>query len=212
MHQDDPLVDRLVAGLHPVRPQRAATGWGLLAAAALVTGVAVLAVFGLRPGTAPLAEGRWFVLGELLLAVLGAACALAVIGMASPQRSGRPAAFWAVAAASLMPLAGVVVLAAGGADALAPANEQDHWRCALWGTLGSVLIAATLTLWLRRGAPASPARAGLYTGLASGALGSAIYGLSCPLEGFVHWSGWHFVPVLACALAGRFALPAFLRW
>ncbi|WP_394002492.1 DUF1109 domain-containing protein [Luteimonas sp. WGS1318] len=212
MDQDDALIARLSADLRPVRPQRPHAGWGLLALAVLGTAALVHLGFGLKPGIVLSPDGRWVLLAELVLAALGLACALAVVAMASPSRTARPAAFWLVAAASLLPVAGLVVLAVPGFGDGAVHSEQGHWECALWGSVSSLLTAAVLVGWLRRGAPASPARAGLYTGLASGALGSAIYGLSCPITGFEHWALWHFLPVLACGLVGRLALPRLLRW
>lgn len=212
MDRDDPLIDRLAADLSPVRPQRARSGWGLLGLAALATGVGVHVVFGLRPDTALQADGRWFLVGELVLATLGLACAAAVIGMASPQRTGRPAAFWVALAASLMPLVAIVLHATAGTHANALPDGRSHWECAALGTLAGTLVLATSILWLRRGAPAAPPRAGLYAGIAAGALGSAIYGLSCPVTGFHHWAVWHFVPVLVFALAGRTLVPRLLRW
>lgn len=210
--RDDPLVDRLVADLQPTRPQRARTAALWLLAAVAATAVLVHLVAGMDPGTALRPGGTWFLLGELLLAGLGVECAVAVVGMASPQRVGRPAAAWAVLLVGLMPLATLVVLLAGGADAAGHDAGLGHWQCAAWGTLSGVAVAAVLVAWLRRGAPASPARAGLYAGLAAGAIGSATYGLACPYTGLIHWGIWHFVPVAAGALAGRLLLPALLRW
>ena len=212
MNEDDTLIGRLAGDLRPIRPQRARTGWGLLALAMLATGIGVHALFGPWPGTVHAEGGAWSAVGGALLAVLGMACAHAVIGMASPRRVGRPAAFWVVIAASVMPLAAVVLLLVPGVGGQTLARVHGHWQCALLGTLSGALVAAALVYWLRRGAPASPARAGLYAGIATGALGSAIYGLACPVTGFGHWSTWHFVPVLVCALVGRFLLPRFLRW
>lgn len=211
MAEENPLIASLAAGLQPVRPQRARRGWAALGAAVIATALAVHLVFGLQPVTILRGAGRWFVLGELLLMALGVAAAFATIRMAWPERVGRPGAFWMVCAAALAPLSALALLLVPGAQA--PATDVDgHWQCAALGTLSAGLVAVVLVGWLRRGAPASPTRAGLYAGIASGALGSAVYGLSCPLGDFQHWALWHFVPVLACALAGRMLLPRWLRW
>ncbi|WP_202844188.1 NrsF family protein [Luteimonas saliphila] len=212
MDRENPLIARLAAGLQPVRPQQSRTGWMSLALAVLATGIIVHLLFGLQPVTILRSAGRWFVLGELLLAGLGLAAAFATIRMAWPERAGRPGAFWVVCLASLAPLSALALLAIPGAHPSAAAGVDGHWQCAAMGTASAALVAGVLVRWLRRGAPASPTRAGLYAGIASGALGSAVYGLSCPLGDFHHWTLWHFVPVLACALAGRVLLPRWLRW
>jgi hypothetical protein len=211
MERDNPLIDRLSADLRPMRPQRPGAGWVLLALGILATVLVVHAVFGLQPAAALGSAEGWPWFGELLLGVLGLACAWAVIRMASPQYPGRPAAWWVVAAA-VMPLAALLLAAVPGTAVHAPDGAWNHWGCALWGMLSGTLVATVLTYWLRRGAPVSPGRAGLYTGLAAGALGSAIFGLACPAHGFHHWATWHFVPVLACGALGRMLLPRFLRW
>jgi hypothetical protein len=211
MHHDDPLIDRLAADLRPVRTQRARAGWARVLLAALATALCVHLGFGLRPAQALQPEGRWFLLVEAVLATLGVASAFAAVRMADPQRTGRRGAAWLAAGSALLPAAALGALALG-AGGHASASGPGHWECAAWGTFSGLLVAIALVSWLRRGAPASPARAGLYAGIAAGALGSAIYGLSCPLTGFPHWALWHFVPVLVAGLAGYTLLPRFLRW
>ena len=211
MDPDNRLIDRLAADLRPVRPQRPAAGGGLLLLGILATLLLVHLVFGLRVGTGlgSAQGGPW--LGEALLAALGLACAWAVIRMASPQYAARTAAPW-VLVAVLVPLAALVLALLPGSPVQAPDGAWGHWRCGWWGGVSGLLVAAVLVYWLRRGAPVLPGRAGLYVGLAAGAIGSAIFGLVCPSHDFHHWATWHFAPVLACAALGRLLLPRFLRW
>jgi hypothetical protein len=58
----------------------------------------------------------------------------------------------------------------------------------------------------------SPTRAGLHLGIASTALGSAAFGLACPLDSTVHLGVWHVAPVVIGALVGRYLLAPLLRW
>jgi hypothetical protein len=90
----------------------------------------------------------------------------------------------------------------------------DHHGLACFGAalVTSLLVAGTLVFWLRRGAPVSPATAGVHIGVAATALGSAAYGLACTLEGLVHLGFWHVMPVVAGAIVGRVVLPSLLRW
>jgi hypothetical protein len=93
-----------------------------------------------------------------------------------------------------------------------PLTDTYGVKCFGAALLASLLTAVTLVLWLRRGAPVAPATAGMHLGIAATALGSAAYGLACPLDGAVHLGVWHVAPVMLGALIGRFALPPLLRW
>ena len=57
-------------------------------------------------------------------------------------------------------------------------------------------------------------RAGWLTGLASGALGTLAFGITCPLDGIVHLGLWHVLPVPLAALAARVIVPpdTLYRW
>ena len=53
---------------------------------------------------------------------------------------------------------------------------------------------------------------GWLTGLASGALGTLAFGITCPLDGIVHLGLWHVLPVPLAALAARVIVPPLIRW
>lgn len=208
----NPLIAELADDLVPVRPMTVRTGLGWLAAAGLVTIVAVELFEGLWRGMWQGQALPLFWVTNGLLLVLGLAAATTVVAMAAPRVGNQhEAPRWALAAVAVLPLAALAAALAQGQLA-APFLDKHGPFCALGGTAGGLLTGAVLTLWLRRGAPVSLTTAGFYTGVASGALGSVACGLSCPLMGMMHLGIWHVLPVPVAALIGRFAVPALIRW
>ncbi len=208
----NPLVAELANDLAPVRTLKLRDGLALALLALVVT---VLLV--------QLAEGLWmtgmsghaspfFYIGNGLLLALGAAAAVAVVSMSSPRVGNRyEGPKWAMATAAVLPVAALVNLLAqpGGPTAY---HDQHGVYCLFAGLVCSLLVTTALVLWLRRGAPVSTGTAGLLTGVAATALGSAAYGLSCPIDDVMHIGLWHAAPVLVGAIAGRVLLPPMLRW
>jgi hypothetical protein len=69
-----------------------------------------------------------------------------------------------------------------------------------------------LVMWLRRGAPTSPERAGLVAGVAAGASGIFAFSLHCQIDDIVHLGLSHSAVVAAMALVGRALVPRLVRW
>ena len=78
-------------------------------------------------------------------------------------------------------------------------------------TLG-LATASVLILWLRKGAPTSPERAGLLTGIAAGSSGIFAFALHCPHNDIAHIGIWHGLVVIISAMAGRAVVPRLIRW
>jgi hypothetical protein len=202
----------MVAELEPVRPMRMARGiaWvGALVAAVL--GIIVLTK-GVRADVLAANPNPMFLLRGGLLLLLGAGCGWAVLNMASPS-VGKQGQSWkmAVAAAALLPLA-ALVMAMTGRGAMAVANRQYGMDCLAFSALGALAVAVPMVIWLRRGAPTSPARAGWLTGIASGGLGAFAYGLHCPFNDVVYIGLWYSLAVGVCAVIGRLVVPRLIRW
>lgn len=208
----DELIAELAADLRPVEPMKPLSGLLLVAFGALITAAAVIALEGLAPNFAKGQVSPNAALANGLLLVLGVAAAAATVAMASPRVGARyDGPKWATAMAAIFPLAGVVLLWQGS-DRAVLLDAEHGWRCAAYGSAASGLIAAALLVWLRRGAPVSLTRAGVWLGVAAGALGSAIYGLSCPLDSVQHLGIWHFLPVAIWAGLGAAFVPRLVRW
>jgi len=209
----NPLIDQLAEELEPVRPITFRSGAILIALALLVTVLGVEIVDGLWRGIIAGEASAFFLIANGLLLVLGIASASSVITMAAPRvGNAHDGPKWAMAMAAVLPVAAFVTLL--GHDHGLSQMIDDPYNLTCFGSalMASILTAGALVLWLRRGAPVSPDKAGLHIGVASTALGSLAYGLACPIDNVVHLGVWHAAPVVVGALIGRYALPRLLRW
>lgn len=207
------LIAGLVDDLKPTSPLR--FSWGVAAAlAALVLTIALAALgFGVRADVVAGHPHSMFILAGGIFLLLGIASMAAAVAMSSPRvGSGRNGWGWAAAAASLLPLSAIIVALLDGPSAWR-ASEPGHGLVCLGLSVAlSLLVAVVLTLWLRRGAPASPERAGLLTGIVAGAAGVLAFGFVCPINSIMHIGLWHGLAVSVCALAGWLVVPRLVRW
>ena len=211
-HVREKLIAGLTEDLEPVRTFRSRDGFAIVALSALVTFALV-----------QLGEGVWVegVTGDAspffwvtngLLLVLGIAAASAVIAMASPNVGNKhDTPSWAAVMVSVLPLAALISVITRP-DGLAALDDGSVLHCISSSLFASVLTAGALVYWLRRGAPVSLNLAGWFTGIAAGALGAVVYGLSCPVDTIAHLGIWHMVPVVATAVIGRLVVPGLVRW
>lgn len=208
----DNLIAGLTAELAPVRSFSMRDGARLVAAAAAVTLVVIALIEGLWVG-AFLGEAApffWIITGLLL--VLGLASAGAAISLASPAVGNRyDAPKWAAAMLGVLPLAALIDINSHGI-ASEGLFDLSALHCFAFALFASLFTGGGLTLWLRRGAPVSLEASGWFTGIAAGALGTMIYGFSCPIDNVAHLGIWHVMPVAAAALIGRLTVPALVRW
>jgi len=212
-HTNDTMVDALAADLRPVRPMRFAEGMALVGAAGAVTMLMVAGTLGWRSDVvAGQFHAVWLFANGLFL-VLGLASASTVVAMASPRvGQGLHGWKWAAAAAVLLPATALILLAARTISAPAEWISPIDRYCLAMGLGLGLLTATALTWWLRRGAPASPNRAGLLVGIASGSIGTLALGFSCSFDGLYHVGVWHSAPILVGALLGRLIIPRLVRW
>ncbi len=212
LQKTDHLIAALADDLRPIKPMRRSRGLLLVALAALTTVGAVLLLSGLAPALAHGHISANQALANGLLLMLGASATAATIAMAFPRVGSRyDGPKWAIAMAAIFPIASVLLLVQAS-DPASLIGARHGIRCALAGSAAAALIGGVLLFWLRRGAPVSLTRAGVFLGVGAGALGSAIYGLSCPLDDLQHLGIWHFLPVAVCALIGAFAVPRLVKW
>lgn len=208
----DNLIAGLTEDLQPVRALRSRDGF-------LAVGLSALVTFAL----AQLGEGVWiegitggaspfFWVTNGLLLLLGLSSASTVILMASPSVGSRhDTPSWAAAMVGVLPLAAMISVFSRP-NGIAALNDGYVLHCTSSSLFASALTAGALVLWLRRGAPVSLNLAGWFTGIAAGALGTVVYGMSCYIDTIAHLGIWHVVPVVAMALAGRLFVPHLVRW
>lgn len=209
----DALIADLVGDLAPVRPLRFGAGLAGALAAAALSAAAVVALLGLRPDWLAGAVNPMHLVATGLYGGLGLAASVTVIVMGRPQVGNDHGGWrWAALMAALLPLAGLIVAAGHGAEELAPPVLLFGAECFAVGAAASLLVLGVLTLWLRRGAPTAPGRAGLVAGVAAGAFGSFAVSIHCPANDIVHIGIWHSMAVVAMAGVGRVLVPRLVRW
>ena len=209
----DALIADLVGDLAPVRPMRFGAGLAGTLAATGISAAAVIGLFGLRPDWLAGSANPMHLVATGLFGGLGLAATVTVITMSRPQVGSDHSGWrWAAAMAALLPVAALIVAMGRGRDVLAEATVRHGADCFVWGSLASLLTFVVLTVWLRRGAPTSPARAGLVAGVAAGALGAFAFALHCPDNDIVHLGVWHGASVVAMAGLGRVLVPRLIRW
>ena len=212
-HNTEDLIAGLVADLKPMATldKRGGMARALLALGAGIAGALLL--FGPR---ADLAAGRpdamMLISGGLFL-VLALASSWAVVDMARPYVGVRREGWgWTALMAGVLPAAAAVLLASAWMRGTPSELEMDGMACMRFGLGWGLLTAAALVLWLRRGAPSRPDRAGLLTGVAAGAAGIFAVSLYCPHNDLVHIGVWHGLTVVLAGIAGRLAIPRLIAW
>ncbi len=209
--------DRLIAGLvdelEPVRPLRQRQGIAR-AVLALIAGAAIIALgLGVRRDISAGRPDPMFLTSSGLFLVLALASAWAVIDMARPYVGIRREGWgWTLLMAAVLPVSAVVLALADWLGGARVALDHNGITCLSFGIAIGLLTATTLIIWLRRGAPSSPKRAGLLTGVASGAAGIFAVSLYCPSNDLLHIGIWHGGTVILMGLGGRLFLPRLLAW
>lgn len=209
----DTLIADLVDELQPVRPLQRHKGM-MRPVLALLAGAAIMVLgLGLRNDLASGRPDPMFLASCGLFLVLALASTWAVIDMARPfVRTRREGWGWTALMAAVLPGAALVLVVVDWLHGQSVALDHDGIFCLGFGSAIGLLTAITLTLWLRQGAPSSPKRAGLMTGIASGAAGIFAVSLYCPHNDLLHIGVWHGAAVIVMGLAGRTLLPRLLAW
>lgn len=206
------LIEQLAEELTPVPPMRPRRGLIMAAGAGVATLAAVWLVAGLWSGPLAGEATPFFFITNGLLLLAGLAAATATVALANPAVGNRQnAPGWAAAALAILPMTALLITLASGAG-LAGLVDPYSIHCLTSASAASALSFVALAYWLKRGAPVSTASAGLCAGVAAGAIGSFVYGLSCPIDGVEHLGIWHVAPVAICGALGRLILPRLIRW
>lgn len=206
------LIAGLTEELEPVRAFRPRDGFAIVAVTAIVSFALTQLGEGVwMEGVAGGASPFFWVTNGLLL-LLGFAATVTVIAMASPSVGHKhETPKWGAAMVSVLPLAALISITSRP-EGFAVLQDGYVWHCISSSMLASALTLIGLALWLRRGAPVSINMAGWFAGLAAGAIGTVVYGLSCPVDTIAHLGIWHTTPLFAMAVIGRIAIPRIISW
>ena len=211
--KSDAFLESLVAELKPVVPLRQRNGMTFASLALTLGSILVVSVLGVRHDFASGHPAQLALTAAGLFLVLALASAWAAIDMARPAVGTRREGWgWTALMAAVLPGSALVLMAMNLLSGQPAGLDPDGYSCFSLGCGVGLLTAATLTFWLRRGAPSSPARAGLMTGVAAGAAGIFAVSLRCPSDSLLHIGIWHGATVVAMGLAGRLLLPRLLAW
>lgn len=210
---NDRLIEKLAGDLRPVRAMRFGEGLAWLALAVIATLAISYFWLDIRKSLLSGIFPPMFLIAQGLFLMLGLATATTTVIMASPQVGNRYDGWkWALAMASLLPVVGTIAAISAYASNGLPYDNSHDGFCFLHGLAMGLLTAVPLILWLRRGAPASPARAGLLTGIAAGSIGTFAYGFFCGYDNIIHIGLAHSMIVIVSAMLGRLIVPRLIRW
>jgi hypothetical protein len=211
--KSDTFLESLVGDLRPVRPLHQRTGMAL-ALLALAAGAALIAfLWGWRSDLTGGQPDPMFLTSTGLFLVLSLASAWAVIDMARPWVGTRRDGWgWTALMAAVLPIAALALLAADWLRGRTLALDPGGYACLSFGSIIGLLTAATLVFWLRKGAPSTPRRAGLLTGVAAGSAGIFAVSLACPHSDLMHIGIWHGMTVILTGLLGLLTIPRLIRW
>ncbi|MGB7656119.1 MAG: DUF1109 domain-containing protein [Novosphingobium sp.] len=207
------LIAGLVADLKPVAPLRQAAGMRLALLALSGGVIGMIAIFGPRADLMAGQPDGLALLGAGLFLVLALASAWAAVDMARPYVGMRREGWgWTALMAAMLPVGGAYTMGAAWWRGLPSGFEMNGSDCMRFGLGWGVLMFGALVVWLRRGAPSLPRRAGLLTGVASGAAGIFAVSLYCPHNDLIHIGVWHGLTVVVAGLIGRLAVPRLIAW
>lgn len=207
------MISALVAGLRPARPLRRRDGaaWAVLAIALGAAGM--IAAFGLRNDLLGGRPPSLFLLSSGLFLVLAIASAWAVVEQAQPYVGIRREGWgWTAMMAAVLPLSAAVLVGIDWFQGIPLRLDRGGIDCLGYGIVWGMFTATALVLWLRRGAPTAPLRAGLLTGVAAGSAGVFAVSLHCPSNDILHIGVWHGCTVILCGVLGRLIVPRLIAW
>ena len=207
------LIANLVDDLQPVAALSTGRGAATIFASVAITLVTVAFAIGLRPALFNGSFDPIFLLSSGSFLMLGSAAAATVIGLSRPQVGNNHNGWvWAALMTALLPISAVIMSLFGNSAEIGAEFAEHGLACLATGTAFGTLTGASLTLWLRQGAPTSPTLAGLLTGVAAGSFGIFAVSMHCAYSEILHIGIWHSLVVVVSAGLGRLLVPLAIRW
>lgn len=207
------LLDQLADDLTPVQPLHDRRVHIALMGLALVGILLVAATLGVRPDLLAGVPHPLVLVRAGLLLVLGGVAAATAAAMARPG-VGRDGRGWmaALAMASVLPAAALALAVIDPAATFRAIWWPSAMTCLAVSLAAALGFSIPLVRHLRRGAPVTPERAGLVTGLAAGSLGVLTYSVHCPSNDIAYIGLWYGLAITIATLAARLVVPRLIRW
>lgn len=207
------VISELANNLEPVVPLSLWLGMTVTALGGILSLIVVALTLGIRPDVMRGSLDPVFLLAAGTFLMLGIAASVSVIGMSRPQVGNEHVGWmWATIMAAVLPVSALIVSLPDPTASFSTASSEHGVDCLAGGAGFAMIVGAGLTLWLRKGAPTSTARAGLLVGIAAGSIGIFVFSLHCVFNDIVHIGLWHSLVVVVCAIAGRLVVPFLVRW
>lgn len=214
MMRTDPLIDRLVDELKPVRRR---TPWGDAVALGVLclVEIGLLMAFGMMRPDMPMAMQMpsfwWKLVSMGLMAGVGGAVAIVSL---DPLHSPRAGLRWIIALIAFSLASGWILDASrdGFSQMINRLDWHDGLQCFYKMVLLSVPAVVGLGLLMRRGAPIDRNGTALAAGLAAAGWGAFVFVFACPFDDPLYVAVWYSLGCGAVTLFARLTLPRLARW
>ena len=179
----------------------------------LLAGGLFALAWGPRPDFGAAVETPRFVFKFVYTLVLAGTAAWAALRISRPVGSFRSALLW-LAAAPVLLIAALVLelMVVPGELWMRRLAGTNAVLCMVSIPLLSGLPLAAILWAMRRGAPASPTRAGAVAGLVAGGVGATFYAAHCPDDSPLFVAVWYSIGLAVITLAGAALGWRLLRW
>jgi hypothetical protein len=210
----DDLINALAADNATVTPPISRTVWLALAVGVALAAVHFLSVLSIRSdfGHAITHDPR-FIFKFVFTLGLAVPAILIVLRLARPEGTAGSLRWLLILPLVLLAIAVVLEMAAVPAD---------HWQvhamgsmpvaCMKYIPLLSIAPLAVTLVALRNGAPTNPTAAGAAAGLASAAIGAALYATFCVDDSPMFLAIWYVIGIGIVVAIGALLGSRFLRW
>ena len=208
----DELIRVLVAdGTRPVRPI-ARSLLGALAAGAAISFLIFALFLRPRPDMATAVQTPAFFFKLAVTVLLAVAATTLLPAAARPLSAARRA--WLLALAPLFLFAGVLseLLDKPSSSWMTYLVGHNALHCLSLIPILSLAPAVCVLFAMRHGAPSRPGSAGALAGLSAGALGAALYALTCRDDSPLFVLAWYSIAIAIVTLGSAIAGKRLLRW
>jgi hypothetical protein len=212
---NNPLLDRLVEDLRPVRRRSAGIDMAMITVLCALELALVLGLGMARPDmpAAGMQPSFWWKLASLgVIALVGGVTAIRSFDPVATPRHGLR---WIAALVALCLGSGwfVAVIGDGSGQGLAARLDwHGGVQCVTKIVVLSVPVILGLALLMRRAAPTEPGGTALAAGIAAAAWGAFVFVFACPHDDPLYIAVWYGLACAIVTVLARGLLPWLTRW